>query len=286
MTTSVRVLLRPVVLVLLTLLATACRERTAASAAASGPALVLGIVPAVTPDKAREIYQPLVTELGKALGRPIELRLARDYDALGADVMAGRVHLAQVSSYLYMQTLLGGMREGHPLTVVAQEKRAKENPYVGVFIVRQDDPAKTLAELRDRRMVYVDARSSSGYHYPRMRLRDLGFDPDHFFASTAFAGSHEAVVEKVKGGEADVGAVSELTATLTGLRVVDRTAPIPEDAIVASVGIGEGELARLRSFFEQAHGRPELTGYFIARGIAHYSAPQGDTDEPREQDAE
>ena len=45
-------------------------------------------------------------------------------------------------------------------------------------------------------------------------------DP-HGLYKVEMAGTHDAVIAKVKKAEADVGVVSELSATLTGLRVLD-----------------------------------------------------------------
>jgi phosphonate transport system substrate-binding protein len=266
--------------VVLALFAATCLFFSRANAGATPAAqesqagvVVLGLMPSVSEAATRELYGPLAHELSQLLGRPVEMRIAKTYQTLGQDLLSGSVHLAPVSSFLYVNTLLAGMRAEKPIEVVVQERRADDNPYVGVFVVKADSSFKSMSDLKGKRMAYVDPQSSSGYYYPRLRLRELGYDPDKFFAATIFAGTHEAVVAKIKAGEADVGTVSEMSAALSKLRVIDRTAVIPGDAIVASAAVSAEDIERVRKFLLGAHQLAALSNFFIAHGLDRYVAP-------------
>lgn len=232
--------------------------------------LKLGVLPAVGAVRTAEIYAPFVAELGKAVGRPAELVVAKDYDALRDAMITGDVHLAVVSAYLYVSTAVVRKQGNQSLHVLAQERRPADNQYVGALVVSKDNPAEKIADLKGKVIAYVDESSSSGYTYPRLRMRALGLDPDDFFSKVIFAGSHDAVVAKIKAGEADVGACSELSTTLTGLRVIERTDPIPEDAIVSLEGLDQGERKKIEAFLLAAHTNAALSNYFIARSIERY----------------
>jgi len=240
---------------------------------AASATVILGVMPSVSEASTRELYTPLARELANVLGRPVELRIATSYEALGQDLLAGRVQLAPVSSYLYVNTLLAGMRAEKPVQVIAQEHRPDDNPYLGVFVVKPESSFKSLADLKGKRIAYVDPQSSSGYYYPRLRLRELGNDPDTYFSAQSFAGTHEAVIAQVKAGQADVGATSEMSASMSKLRVIDKTAPIPGDAIVASAGLQARDIDRVRAFLLSAHQGAALSNFFIAHGLDRYVAP-------------
>jgi len=246
--------------------------------------LKLGVLPAVSAVRTTEIYAPFVAELGKAVGRPAELVVAKDYEALRDHMITGDVHLAVVSAYLYVSTAVVRKESNQPLHVLAQERRPTDNQYVGAFVVSKDNPAEKLADLKGKTIAYVDESSSSGYTYPRLRMRALDLDPDDFFSKVTFAGSHDAVVAKVKAGEADIGACSELSTTLTGLRILERTDPIPEDAIVNLEGLDEGERKKIEAFLVSAHTNPALSNFFIARSIERYVPARIEVYQPQQEE--
>jgi phosphate/phosphite/phosphonate ABC transporter binding protein len=260
-------------LVVCALVASGCSgsPKTAAPpvAPADGP-LKFGVMPAVSAAETAEIYKPLVAKMGAAIGRPIEVVVAPSYDALEAQVLAGTVDFAQVSSILYVTAVVKRMEAGKALVLIAQEQSTPERGYRGVFVVKPDSAAGALADLKGKKMAYVAKNSSGGYFFQRMRLRELGLDPDTFFGATEFVGSHDAVVDKVKSGTADVGAVSEIRATLSGLKILDKTAEIPGDTIVAVSDPALALVPSLTPFFTNADKDPGLVNVFIARGLVKY----------------
>jgi phosphonate transport system substrate-binding protein len=241
------------------------------TAAVRDRSVTFGFVPAVSEGRTQQIYSPMVGELSRILGRPVQLFVAPSYEALGDAVLAGKLQLAQVSSWLYTNTLVSAMRKSMPVQVLVQERRTSHEQYLGAFVVKPDNPARTLKDLQGKTIAYVDPQSSAGFYHPRLRVRALGYDPDHFFGATVFAGSHENVLAKVSSGEVQVGAVSEQSALQSQLRVIERTAPIPEDAVISGGGLDEREIGLLRNFFLDAHHNPVLVSFLSTRGIARYS---------------
>jgi len=254
---------------------TATPDSAARPSSAAAP-LRFGVAPAVCDERTQKEYDVLVQQMGRVLGKPVQLFVAKDYDELGQQILHGGLALAQVSNYLYISTLATAMRKDVAVRVISQERRTSNKQYVGVFVVKANSKVKALSELRGKKMAYVDKNSAAGYYHPRLRLRAAGYDPDTFFSATSFAGSHEAVAAQVKSGEADVGALSEESAHDAGLKIVDKTAPIPEDAIISGGGLSDEDVIKLQAFFADAHHMPELSGFFAARGIARYSQPDVD----------
>lgn len=55
----------------------------------------------------------------------------------------------------------------------------------------------------------VDAKSASGYVYPRAMLVERGVNPERYFKETIFAGGHDKVISAVFERRVDAGAIYE-----------------------------------------------------------------------------
>jgi phosphonate transport system substrate-binding protein len=56
-------------------------------------------------------------------------------------------------------------------------------------------------------MVYADFNSTSGYLFPRAKMREQGFDPDTQFSKTGISGGHTQSVMAVENGQFDAAVV-------------------------------------------------------------------------------
>ncbi len=251
-----------------------CRKPAPSAVEQGPPAWRFAVLPAVREAHLREVYQPLLAALSRATGRTVVFEMAADYRRLKDDLLAGRVHLAQASAYLYASIAVARAREGAPVHLLAQEKRAAQDRHAGALVVAAGSPIETTADLAGKTIAWVDGDSSSGYIYPRLRLRELGHDPDRLFGRQLFSHSHEAVLAAVRAGQADVGAVSDLSASTSGLRVIERTAPIPDDAILSLDALDAADRAAVTRLLLGAHQDPTLASFFIGRGLERYVAAE------------
>ena len=105
----------------------------------------------------------------------------------------------------------------------------------GVVVVRQNDPATILADLRGRRYALNDPASNTGMNLIRALIAPLTHG-EAFFGAVTVTGAHAASAEAVAAGEADVAAIDCITFTLLQrlrpsttrwLRVLAWTAPSP-----------------------------------------------------------
>ena len=241
---------------------------------------VFGVLPASRDDDLTRDYQPLVERLSKVMGQPLKLAVAWDYNSLVDDIVARRVHLAQVSAYLYVR-----IKAGMPAEILVQQRMDSEIEYRGVFVVHVDAPYKSIRSLNQKKFAYVDKHSSAGFFYPRMRIRELGFDPDIWFKRTTFGGSHKDVAALVRDRRVDGGVVSEQTLLdEPALRVIDRTDVIPDDAIVAGATVTGDLRNKLRSFLLTAHEDPTFHAFMTRRKIKRYVTPNADVYEPLERE--
>ena len=131
---------------------------------------------------------------------------------------------------------------GHPL--VLQESRLAPVAvprYQGAALYRShlivpsgDRTTERVTDLRGRVFAYSDPLSNSGFLVPRAEIAASGADPASFFRRTFFTFSHRKVVDAVRTGLADSGAVDgyvwdtmavQQPAAVAGLRVAWRSAP-------------------------------------------------------------
>lgn len=127
--------------------------------------------------------------------------------------------------------------------------------YRSAIVVRKDDPAETLAELRDRRCAINERSSNSGMNLLRAAIAPLGGEV-RFFESVVLSGSHRRSAQMVAAGDADVAAVDCVSfshfqrlypSTVAALRILDWTPPAPSLPFITASSTGDTLLQKLRS---------------------------------------
>jgi phosphate/phosphite/phosphonate ABC transporter binding protein len=217
--------------------------------------LVIGL-PIYRPGDDGAAAQPLSVYLTQTLGVPVEVRMAEPYEELPKLLRQGQVDIAQIAPLAYVRVKTEEPRIKGLATAVISG-----NPtYLGHFYVRKESDYRSLADLRGTRMGYVKPQSTSGYLFARDLLRRKGFDPDTFFKSTQFIGSHPGVIAAVLAGDIDVGAAEDITSDWIGkenipegLRVIAKTERIPNDCIAARPGLDDGTIRRVTSALLDLH---------------------------------
>lgn len=140
--------------------------------------------------------------------------------------------------------------------------------YRSAFLVRSDDPAAELDDLRDRRAVANDSESQSGCNVLRAAVAPLARD-GRFFAEVIWSGAHRASIAAVRSGAADVAAVDAVTLALLrryapdetdGLRVLDWSLDAPALPYATRRSIDPITRARLVTGLLRAAEDPDGTG--------------------------
>jgi phosphate/phosphite/phosphonate ABC transporter binding protein len=215
-----------------------------------GPPLRFAVAPTVDQAVLRSEFAPFLTWLGHTLGRPVELTIAESYDDTGSAVASGRADFALLPPLLLVRALAREPRL-QPVTVRLFDGSRASDGYV---LVRDDSTLTQAAELRGRRLCYVDRASTTGYLLPRIWLRKAGLVPDRD-VETVLSGDHIAAMRDLLAGKCDGAAVysgAYLTARKEGIavgrmRVLAITGRVPQDAMVATPNMGAEDLGRLRA---------------------------------------
>jgi len=173
-------------------------------------------------------YQPLLTHLSAALGRPVVAVVGANYDVAIQQTVDGTVDLAYLTPAAYVLA-----RQRRPeLKLLLSDVRSGLDFYTALLVVRVDDHLEGVEDLRGRRIVYVDRESTSGYVYPMRFLARLGLTPSSFSAQY-FSGNHRRSIEMLLKHEADVAAIS--SSLLWGAR--DEGMDVSQLVVLARAGV-------------------------------------------------
>ncbi len=197
--------------------------------------LRVGVTP-TTGKTTASLFDPLVHYLSEEHGLRATVVAAATYDDVAVGVQKGDLDAAFLSPLAYVRA-----RAKLPAALVASAARSGSPTYLGYLVVRVGHGVGSFADLRGRRIAYVERGSTSGYLCPRALCRARGFDPDTFFAQAKFLGDHASVIEAVASGQADVGATAsafidperfDRVKAADLVEVVAKTARIPLDCAV------------------------------------------------------
>ena len=77
--------------------------------------------------------------------------------------------------------------------------------YKGYIFVRKDSGIKNTADMRGKKLVLVEMATTAGYVFPMAYFNKHGINIDTYFKEYYFAGSHDAAINAVLEGKADIG---------------------------------------------------------------------------------
>ena len=240
--------------------------------------LTFGFTPVLSEAEMRSEFEPLMTYLSQAIGRKVGLYIAKDYGDLRTQMESGAVDIGSYSPFAYVDATRGGK-----IRIIAQSILAGSATYRGLIIVRTDGGLRSVKDLEGKRFAFVDAKSASGYVYPRAMLVERGVNPERYFKETLFAGGHDKVISAVLDRRVDAGAIYDGAlgvAKAKGLPVdelstLSSTDPIPHDAVAVRVGMDEALVKKIQAALVDldkspagkpviANSKKKLTGHVVA----------------------
>jgi ABC-type phosphate/phosphonate transport system substrate-binding protein len=205
--------------------------------------------------------------------------LARAFRCAGqADVPETLTRDREIEQLWADPALLFGQTCGYPLTHALRGRvRLIATPcyradgcegsfYRSLIMVREGEPARTIAELKGRPVAINGEGSFSGWHALRALIaREVG--GGRFFGEIVTTGSHRASLAAVRAGRADLAAIDCVShalierhapSELVGTRVLGRTPLAPGLPWITSAASSDATLARLRGGVFAALAAPDL----------------------------
>lgn len=172
------------------------------------PVLRVGGIPDQDASRLVRRYDGFAEYLSQRLGVEVEYVPSVDYAAVVTAFSQGNLDLAFFGGLTGVQARL--LDQG--AQAVAQ--REHDADFHSKFIVRNDLPADSLADLADLAgdltITFGSESSTSGHLMPRHFLRQAGLDADSSFKSPPnYSGSHDLTWRLVESGAFDIGALNE-----------------------------------------------------------------------------
>jgi phosphonate transport system substrate-binding protein len=211
--------------------------------------LGFGIVRSIDSTRGRARLAELCALLATELGTLVVPHHPDSYRALVESFERGECPIAWLPPIACAQ-----LEDNAKATVLALPVRNGAVSYCAAIIARPGG-ARTMNDLKGRRMAWVDRESSSGYLVPRLCLQGAGLDVATLFSEERFLLSHSAIVDAVTTGRCDAGATYCSSAGAQGKRrgswgdapvhVVTTSGTIPNDAIVVSRAVSPDVRSKL-----------------------------------------
>jgi phosphonate transport system substrate-binding protein len=230
-----------------------------AAAPAGARPLTISSLPFDDPAQQTAVFGLLSKHLSTVLGEQVDFVASRSYEEVIARLQAGDLDVAFVGAAAYVQA-----RKGGDVRAVLRAVRHHANGYRGVVIVPRASKLAGLADLKGKRVAFVDKFSTGGYFYPLSLLRQVGLDPGRDITAV-FAGGHYKVAQMVARGEVDAGACYEgaegVLSDPSSVRPIARTEVVPGDPVVVRPGLGTEKIQRLRSALIELPSLPEAQSF-------------------------
>jgi phosphate/phosphite/phosphonate ABC transporter binding protein len=254
---------------------------TETSAVRSKVSLRFGLSPARGVDRARAGGERLATYLSARLGCGVRTTVLGDYQTLVDGVATGEIDLAWMPPAAFAAAADRGVG------ALAVLRRDGQTSYESALIVRADSGLCDIADLRGKRVGWVDRESAAGYLFAAAEIVRILGPLDKVLGRQHFFGSHRDVCEAVADRWCDAGATyvvrSEDAITSSGWidALGDRASevlpiafsvPIPGDSIAYRPGLSEGVrrdvTTALVAMANDDDGRSILADVFGADGFA------------------
>ncbi|APV52123.1 hypothetical protein BWI17_22110 [Betaproteobacteria bacterium GR16-43] len=244
-----------------------------APAQPTGPRYLLavseGTSGGTSPQEIIDKYKPLADLMGKVLGGQVLVDPSRSFQRLDEGLRAKRFDLAMA----------------RPSDYPARAVRDNGYRYVAnaspdgqcVFLVPQKSAAKTLADLKGKRILLPEKISYMA-QFCSAELRDAGLN----LSQLEYVKEQEVVVYQLQNNRADLGGVASYSKALkgigdAGLRELVRSRPQPYFPLIAGQRISPTQIAALRKELVKMKDTPAGKEILAKLGLAGFD----DTGEKR-----
>ena len=166
--------------------------------------IVIGLIPEINIFKQSQRYDHLTEYLSKKIGIKITTKVLIRYgnilDNFKSQNLDGAFFGSFTGAIAHIRLNLEPL--ARPVNMDGT------STYHGHIIVRKDSGIKSVKDMKDKTMAFVDKATTAGYIFPLAYLKENGIaDINEFFKEYYFAGSHDHVANDVLNKKADIGAL-------------------------------------------------------------------------------
>ncbi|MHC4586598.1 MAG: substrate-binding domain-containing protein [Planctomycetota bacterium] len=216
-------------------------------------------------------YKELVDYVAEHTGVKASMVLRPSYSDVRRLLEENKVDLAFVCTGTYIMC----SREG-TVELLAVPEFKNDLKYQCLLIVRADSAINRIEDLKGKRFAFTDPESNTGCIVPTWAVRQYGMEPESYFGSIIYTGSHDRSIHAVADGIIDGAGVDSLVFYSFGkthpdietkLSVIWKSEVFGAPPIVIPKGMEENVKEELRDIFlsisEDTHGQKILDGLDI-----------------------
>ncbi|MFC0675298.1 phosphate/phosphite/phosphonate ABC transporter substrate-binding protein [Brachybacterium hainanense] len=251
------------------------------SKASARDEIVFAAVPAETSQSLAQTFEPVTALIEQATGRTVTFQNAADYAAVIEGQRAGKIDIASYGPFSYVIAKDSGI--ALEAVVAPVDEEGASPAYTSLCYAAPDSGIASLADLRGKRVAFVDKASTSGYLVPLEGLMSTGLDVDADLTEV-LAGGHDASLLALASGDVDAAfAHDAMLTTLIGtgqvpegaLIPVWESSPIPEDPIALNTTTLDAEtVEKIRSALQTSANKPALVEQGICASAQECVLPE------------
>ncbi len=240
--------------------------------------LTIGLVPEQNVFEQLKRYKPLGAYLGVRMDCDVEFVIFSGYSTVLKAIRDGTVDGAFLGSFATALAIekLGVEPLARPVWLDGSAS------YRGLILVRKEAGIHSVKQMKGRRLVFVDSMTFGGYIFPLAYLRRHGVeDPETYFQSSYFAGSHDAAIQSLLDGKAEVGCskntiffrqAKEKPEIMKSLEVLAESPEVPSNALAVRKDLPDSLRSAIRATLmemeNRAAGRKVLSEFGALRFMA------------------
>lgn len=176
------------------LAAATCLVGAAGAHAQTEAPLAFGVINQRSVTLTAQAWNPILAYVGKKAGVPLTLKMGKTAPETTAMTVRGE------HAFAYTNHMFTPERDRIGYKVIL---RMKGEPIHGTIVVRDDSPARSVADLRGAKVAFPSKEAFVGYWLPMDHLQKSGVP-----VSEAFAGNQEGAMSQLQFGEAAAAAVN------------------------------------------------------------------------------
>lgn len=208
--------------------------------------IVFGINPWRKPSELYELHKPIIDQLEQKLNIKIEFYVSKSYADLIEKAKSSKIDLLSFSPNLYVQAKNEIPKLKYLATVNKVNKHGElVDSYYSYIIGLKSKNINKLEDLKGKNFGFINEKSTSGYIYPNMMMKQQGIDPQIFFKQVFFLGQHHKVQTALAKGIIEGAATpndryGDLVEKYGDIvNILMKSDPIPYDAYTVAPHINE-----------------------------------------------
>lgn len=224
--------------------------------------ITIGLIPEMNVFAQMQRFQPLADYLSKEIGIDVQLSMLSRYGNIIDRLRAQQIDAAFLGSF----TGALAISQLNVIPVVRPVNLDNTSTYHGHIFTRKDSGITKAGDMQGKTMAFVERATTAGYVFPLAWLKQNGIN-DHktFFKEYFFAGSHDASIDAVLNGKADIGAakntiwdyyLSVTPGAEEKLIILADSPPVPSNGLCVMPSVSKETIAKLQTALQKLDKTP------------------------------